>query len=124
MLLFISYSKLGLKEIEVLNLGKPALKEGLAQVGNPVKFTPKILSDASCKHRYKTTAIATRIDEKTITVVWEKDEPLNIKSEIFCGILTIAWENQADVFHKNPCLVTWLENEKVLIYPEFAALLN
>jgi hypothetical protein len=122
MILFISYRKLGNKEIEVLNF-KPKLQEKLVQIGMPTKFNPKMLSDASCRNRYRTTAFATRVNETTITIVWESTDDLNIKNLVTAGALTLAWDTQLDVFNTPPKKVTWLEDNEPLIFPEFACLI-
>jgi len=82
-----------------------------------------MLSDASCRNRYRTTAFATRVNETTITVVWEPTDELNIKNLVVGGTLTLVWENQTDVFNTPPKRVTWLEDNEPLIIPEFACLI-
>jgi hypothetical protein len=122
MIMFVSYASLGNKEIEVLNF-KPLLRESLSLVGTPKKFHPKMLSDPSCKNKYRTTAVATRLDDKTILVVWDPTEELNIKNLVKCGVLTLEWDKQSDVFNIPPKKVTWLEADEPLIFPEFACLI-
>lgn len=122
MILFISYQKLGSRDIEVLHF-KPTLQEQLVQIGVPSKFHPKMLSDPSCRNRYRTSAVATRVDEKTITVVWDNEDSLNAKNLVVAGTLTLSWQKQLDVFNVTPERVVWVEANEAPILPEFACLL-
>ena len=123
MIMFISYHRLGNKEIEVLNF-KTKLQTELAQIGVPTVFHPKMLSDPSCRNRYRTTATATRISPTTISIKWDDKDPLNIKNEVICGELTLEWGHQSEVFNLQPKSVIWAEANEAPIIPEFCCLIS
>lgn len=121
MIMFISYRKIGNKEIDVLNF-KPALQEKLSLIEVENKFHPKMLSDASCRNRYRTTATATRINTTKISIKWDETDPLNTKNQVTGGELTLEWNHPTEVFNVQPKSVIWVEANEAPIIPEFCCL--